>query len=161
MTFGGASTYDTVRCIGSWQGATTNSNSAIVDVKSDSQLFGFTNTKGVINIGVSNLESKLNTYNTNITTLTSKMNVVQSSMQQKRFIGMVVQVDDLSVLSQWGSQTLSTKKHLKRLSDGIIQITFPVATSNANYGVLLSMNIDGKEPKAGVIQYTNQQKNKC
>jgi hypothetical protein len=116
------------------------------------------NDDGVINIGVSNLESKLNTYNTNITTLTSKMNVVQSSMQQKRFVGMVVQFDDLSVLSQWGSQTLSTKKHLKRLSDGIIQITFPVATSNANYGVLLSMNIDGKEPKAGVIQYTNQQK---
>ena len=157
-TLFGTTTYDTVRCVGSWQGAGTRSLPTITDVKSESQLLSFKNNDGVINIGVSNLESKLNTYNTNITTLTSKMNVVQSSMQQKRFIGMVVQFDDLSVLSQWGSQTLSTKKHLKRLSDGIIQITFPVATSNANYGVLLSMNIDGKEPKAGVIQYTNQQK---
>jgi hypothetical protein len=79
-------------------------------------------------------------------------------MQQKIFIGMVIKFDDLSVISQWGSQTLSTNKHIKRLSDGIIQITFPVATSNANYGVLFSMNIDGKDPKAWVVQYTNQLK---
>jgi hypothetical protein len=131
----GITTYDTVRCVGNWQGATARSLSTITDIQSDSQLLSFKNNDGVINIGVSNLESKLNTYNTNITTLTSKMNVVQSSMQQTRFIGMVIQFDDLSVLSQWGSQTLLTKKHLKRLSDDIIQITFPVATSNANYGV--------------------------
>jgi hypothetical protein len=156
-TQGGTTTYDTVRASGSWQGASTRSLS-ITDVKTDSQLFSINKTDGVINIVATTLESKLNSYNTNITSLTSKMNVVQSSMQQKRFIGMVIKFDDLSVISQWGSQTLSTNKHIKRLSDGIIQITFPVATSNANYGVLLSMNTDGKDPKAGVIQYTNQLK---
>ena len=58
----------------------------------------------------------------------------------------------MTVLNNSGVQILSSKS-LKQLSDGVVQITFPVATSHINYGVLLSMNIDNK---IGVIQYASQ-----
>ena len=56
------------------------------------------------------------------------------------------------MLNNSGVQILSSKS-LKQLSDGVVQITFPVATSHVNYGVLLSMNIHNK---IGVIQSANQ-----
>ena len=74
------------------------------------------------------------------------------SLPPRRFISSVIRVDDLTVLNNSGVQILSSKS-LKQLSDGVVQITFPVATSHVNYGVLLSMNIDNK---IGVIQDANQ-----
>ena len=70
------------------------------------------------------------------------------SLPPRRFISSVTLFGDLTVLNNSGVQILSSKS-LKRLLDGLVQITFPVATSRASDGVLLSMNIDDK---IGVIQ---------
>ena len=87
-----------------------------------------------------------------LTTTTNRLKGIQMALPPTRFISSVIRFDDLTVLNNSGVQILSSKS-LKQLSDGVVQITFPVATSHANYGVLLSMNIDNK---IGVIQYANQ-----
>ena len=74
------------------------------------------------------------------------------SLPPRRFISSVIRFDDLTVLNNSGQHILSSKS-LKQLSDGVVQVTFPVATSHVNYGVFLAMNIDNK---TGVIQYANQ-----
>ena len=130
--------------IGSTEEATT-SISYICDIQTTSKLFKITKADDVANIDATELEKSL-------TASTNRLNSIQLVMQPKRFISAVVKFDDLTVLNNTGVQTLASR-HMRRLSDGVSQITFPVAIVNTNYGVLLSMNIDNK---AGVIQYSNQ-----
>ena len=46
-------------------------------------------------------------------------------------------------------------KHITRLRDGILKISFPVPVNSLNYGVLLSMNI---QDKVGIIQNAEEAK---
>ena len=46
-------------------------------------------------------------------------------------------------------------KHIAKLRDGILKISFPVPVNGLNYGVLLSMDI---KDKVGIIQYVEQAK---
>ena len=110
--------------------------SYISDLQTTSKVLKIITTDNVANIDTTELEKAL-------TATTNKLNGIQMSLPPRRFISCVVRFDDLTVLNNSGVQILSSKS-LKRLSDGVVQITFPVATSHANYGVLLSMNIDDK-----------------
>ena len=83
-----------------------------------------------------------------------RINGLQIAMPHTRFISSVVQFDDLAVLCTSGVQILNSK-HITKLRDGILKITFPVPVSSLNYGVLLSMNI---KDKVGIIQYAEQAK---
>ena len=123
----------------------TTSISYICDIQTTSKFLKITKADDVVTIDATELEKSL-------TASTNRLNSIQVAMQPRRFISAVVKFDDLAVLNNTGVQTLASR-HIRRLSDGVIQITFPVAIVNANYGVLLSMNIDNK---AGVIQYSNQ-----
>jgi len=116
-----------------------------ISYQTTSKFLKITKADDVVTIDATELEKSL-------TASTNRLNSIQVAMQPRRFISAVVKFDDLAVLNNTGVQTLASR-HIRRLSDGVIQITFPVAIVNANYGVLLSMNIDNK---AGVIQYSNQ-----
>ena len=119
--------------------------SYISDLQTTSKVLKIIKTDNVANVDTTELEKVL-------TATTNRLNGIQMSLPPRRFISSVIRFDDLTVLNNSGVQILSSKS-LKQLSDGVVQITFPVATSHANYGVLLSMNIDNK---IGVIQYANQ-----
>ena len=108
-----------------------------------------------LSIDASALNTVISSFISNTKSITNRINVVQSAMPQKRFIGMTVRFDDLTILSQWGVHILTANKHLKKPSDGVIQIVFPIPSPNCNYGVLLSLNADNK---AGVIQYAKAEK---
>ena len=110
-----------------------------------SKVLKIINPDNVANVDTTELKKVL-------TATTNRLNGIQMSLPPRRFTSSVIRFDDLTVLNNSGVQILSSKS-LKQLSDGVVQITLPVATSHVNYGVLLSMNIDNK---IGVIQYANQ-----
>jgi hypothetical protein len=127
--------------------ATISTSNTISDGQSASKLVALTKADNTINIDLLELEKTLNTY-------MNRINGLQIAMQPKRFISSVVQFDDLAVLCTSGVQILNSK-HITKLRDGILKITFPVPVSSLNYGVLLSMNI---KDKVGIIQYAEQAK---
>ena len=53
-------------------------------------------------------------------------------------------------MSQWGNQALSAR-NIVRNGNGQIDIRFPSALPNADYGVSLSLHSN----KPGIIQYSN------
>ena len=57
---------------------------------------------------------------------------------------------DLTIMSQWGNQALSAR-NIARRGDGQIDIRFPSALPDADYGVNLSLQSN----KPGFIQYSN------
>ena len=116
---------------------------AITDIKCECPLVKFSKSNTIVNVDFTQL-------NANLTTMNNRVSALQLSVPTKRFISAVVRFDDLVILNSWGVQVLNT---VRRTSTGIIRVVFPVSTTNINYGVLLSMNIDNK---AGMIQYSNQ-----
>jgi hypothetical protein len=127
--------------------ATISTSNAISEVHSTSIFLTLAKTNNTINIDSLELEKTLTTY-------MNRINGLQIAMPPKRFISSVVQFDDLAVLGNSGVQILNSK-HITKLRDGTLKITFPVPVSSLNYGVLLSMNI---KDKVGIIQYAEQAK---
>ena len=125
--------------------STTAGGGYISDLQTRYRVLKIMKTDNVANVDTKELKKVL-------AATTNRSNGIQMSLPPRRFISSVIRFDDLTVLNNSGVQILSSKS-LKQLSDGVVQITFPVATSHVNYGVLLSMNID---KTIGVIKYANQ-----
>ena len=89
-----------------------------------------------------------------LSTYMNRINGLQMALPPKRFVSSAVQFDDLTVLCNSGVQILNSR-HIAKLRDGILKISFPMPVDSLNYGVLRSMNI---KDKVGIIQYAEQAK---
>ena len=103
-----------------------------------------TEGKDVIEIGYDN-----NKLVSDSTALISTLNSYSSRLlRSPKQTGAPIKFD-LTIMSQWGNQALSAR-NIVRNGNGQIDIRFPSALPNADYGVNLSLQSN----KPGIIQYS-------